>query len=332
MAEHGPVSFGMLDRLPSEEAARTDQAIEIVRRKFADHRLRPAGSELRLTVRTGRLDGIRLHFIGYGAPVTIDGAPLERFRLLCIPLAGRATMRIGGREWHSDPVTPVLLPPDREFRLVWLDGSPQFVLYVPCARLTKVANALFGGSAGAALRLPPTLSLRTSAGRALRADIAAVHEDINSGAAATFPPFLRESLIDGLIARLLYAASAEERLPLDDLSGPSGRGKLVAAFLELAESPASAELTPLAAAAVLGVPLRTLQEHLRRELHASPSQVLTRGRLRCARRILQMSDPTRTSVTEVALRCGFRHQGRFSVRYREAFGEKPSETLVLNGY
>ena len=34
-----------------------------------------------------------------------------------------------------------------------------------------------------------------------------------------------------------------------------------------------------------------------------------------------------TAVTEVALACGFEHLGRFSTRYRDRFGESPSETL-----
>ena len=39
--------------------------------------------------------------------------------------------------------------------------------------------------------------------------------------------------------------------------------------------------------------------------------------------------PTRTAatVTGVALRCGFVELGRFSVQYRQRFGERPSETL-----
>jgi AraC-like DNA-binding protein len=34
------------------------------------------------------------------------------------------------------------------------------------------------------------------------------------------------------------------------------------------------------------------------------------------------------TVTEAALRFGFMHLGRFSVAYRQAIGELPSQTLV----
>jgi AraC-like DNA-binding protein len=33
------------------------------------------------------------------------------------------------------------------------------------------------------------------------------------------------------------------------------------------------------------------------------------------------------SVTEIAMQWGFTHMGRFSIEYRQRFGERPSETL-----
>jgi len=37
---------------------------------------------------------------------------------------------------------------------------------------------------------------------------------------------------------------------------------------------------------------------------------------------------TGSSVTDIALDCGFVHLGRFSGQYRQAYGELPSETLA----
>ena len=53
-------------------------------------------------------------------------------------------------------------------------------------------------------------------------------------------------------------------------------------------------------------------------------EFLTARRLELARRRLR-NDPG-SSVTEVALSCGFSNQGRFAKAYRAAFGENPSET------
>jgi transcriptional regulator GlxA family with amidase domain len=49
------------------------------------------------------------------------------------------------------------------------------------------------------------------------------------------------------------------------------------------------------------------------------------ARLRRVRELL--TDGSAASVTDAALRCGVTHLGRFSLDYRAAFGESPSETL-----
>lgn len=46
-----------------------------------------------------------------------------------------------------------------------------------------------------------------------------------------------------------------------------------------------------------------------------------------ARRRLTEADPTSTSVTDVAVACGFRHFGRFAGYYHAHFGEHPRNTL-----
>lgn len=46
-----------------------------------------------------------------------------------------------------------------------------------------------------------------------------------------------------------------------------------------------------------------------------------------ARRALALADPTATTITNIATEHGFWELGRFSVAYRNLFGERPSETL-----
>jgi len=46
-----------------------------------------------------------------------------------------------------------------------------------------------------------------------------------------------------------------------------------------------------------------------------------------SRRALVLADPARDSVTAIAMQHGHAHLGRFSVEYRERFGESPRTTL-----
>jgi AraC-like DNA-binding protein len=75
-----------------------------------------------------------------------------------------------------------------------------------------------------------------------------------------------------------------------------------------------------------GASLRTLQILFRSELHCTITQYTLRIRLERAYNMLKTAPP-RTSITGVALQCGFNHLSQFAQSYRGAFGELPSSTL-----
>jgi transcriptional regulator GlxA family with amidase domain len=63
-------------------------------------------------------------------------------------------------------------------------------------------------------------------------------------------------------------------------------------------------------------------------IHAStPSRYLYLLRLSEARKALLSKKPLAQTVTQVAMKFGFRELGRFAIDYRAEFGESPSETL-----
>ena len=74
-----------------------------------------------------------------------------------------------------------------------------------------------------------------------------------------------------------------------------------------------------------GVSVRTLYAGFKDFRQTSPMEYLRTIRLQRAREELQRQDPD-SSVTEIAIRWGFTHMGRFSQDYSRMFGERPSET------
>ncbi|MGA5816706.1 AraC family transcriptional regulator [Kitasatospora sp. NPDC094028] len=81
------------------------------------------------------------------------------------------------------------------------------------------------------------------------------------------------------------------------------------------------------------VGLRGLREGFRHHLGTTPLAHLRRVRLdRAHHDLLAIADGRATgTVTDVALRWGFAHLGRFSAEYRRAYGHPPSETLRPRG-
>jgi len=80
-----------------------------------------------------------------------------------------------------------------------------------------------------------------------------------------------------------------------------------------------------------GVGIRTLQRCFREYFDLTITDYLKTLRLNAAWRDLAAADPSQTSVTTIALEHGFGHLGRFSVEFRDRFGESPSETLARAG-
>ncbi|MFD9412076.1 AraC family transcriptional regulator [Streptomyces sp. NPDC059989] len=94
------------------------------------------------------------------------------------------------------------------------------------------------------------------------------------------------------------------------------------------ESQPAAEIGLADMAAAAGVTPRALQYAFRSHLGTTPTAYLRRVRLALAHADLVAADPARDTVTDIANRWGFHHQGRFSAAYRKAYGTVPRRTLA----
>jgi AraC-like DNA-binding protein/TolB-like protein len=78
-------------------------------------------------------------------------------------------------------------------------------------------------------------------------------------------------------------------------------------------------------ASVCAVPERTLLKQFQRFIGLPPLAYLRRLRLNSARSELVKAE-SRDAISDIAIRCGFSHLGRFAGEYRRAFGESPTAT------
>lgn len=80
-------------------------------------------------------------------------------------------------------------------------------------------------------------------------------------------------------------------------------------------------------ATLTGMSVRAIQSGFRRWRGCTPMEFLRARRFDHAReRLLGRAGKPASSVTLVAMECGFGHLGRFSVDYRARFGESPKDT------
>ena len=127
------------------------------------------------------------------------------------------------------------------------------------------------------------------------------------------------------ILRALEDCFADLQPALDDLS-PGFRERAVDLALSHAEE-FRGQTTAWDMARAAGVSQRALEYAFRQALDMTPGKYLNQFRLNSAHHELAHAQRGALTVTEVAFSRGFSHLGRFSARYRELFGEKPSVTL-----
>ena len=83
--------------------------------------------------------------------------------------------------------------------------------------------------------------------------------------------------------------------------------------------------------AAAGSSARSIYAGFRRFRDTTPMAYLKQLRLLRAHDELLAADPTRQTVTEIAMKWRFFHLGYFAAGYRRRFGEPPSTTLRLRG-
>jgi AraC-like DNA-binding protein len=81
-------------------------------------------------------------------------------------------------------------------------------------------------------------------------------------------------------------------------------------------------------AAQSGVSARSLQTGFQNFRHMTPMAYLRSVRLRHAHQALLTADPALSTVTDIALFCGFNHMGEFSALYKRTYGVTPRQTLL----
>lgn len=308
-----------------------DHAHETISQLFCEHELSPLDRrEVRMKLRSAHESGVGIELLDYGEAVRIRVAGgLEKFYLVQIPLRGRATLDVGHALIESDAHLATVPPIDRDFTMRWHEGTPTLIVYVERERLRAMAHSVYGMNVSQ-LDLGLHMRLDTREGAEFLRAVAEYHEVLEHGTADAM--YARKLSADLVCARLLAAVDNSVSRSLNVWRNPQpmsvARGDALARRFEAsAEDAAVRGLGVVEIANQLGVPLRTLQDHVRLATGNTPSAILREARLRRARTLLVEGDSAQVTITRIAEQSGFTHLGRFAAEYRKRYGETPTETL-----
>ncbi len=297
-----------------------DEARLVGSRIFRAHQLLPGGGDFRAVLRSTVVGGVSLCHVDYRAAVRIVTAAPSTGYLVHIPLTGRAAITCGRDAVMSDPSTAVVVDPAERLDMTWSKGTPQLIVGIDREHLERHLCRTLGRSLDRPLRFALGMDLTTSAARAWLNVMTLLLNEVSVG-----EPLAPQQLEALVLQRFLlaqdnsYSAALREDRPVAP--------RAIRKAMELIENHASEPLTVEDIAEAVGVGVRSLQEGFRRFADTTPMCHLRDVRLRRVHEELLAAEPGRVTVTEVATRWGFLHAGRFSVLYRERFGEKPSTSL-----
>jgi AraC-like DNA-binding protein len=251
-----------------------------------------------------------------GAHISRGEGPRQSY-VLVLSRRMQGLTRIAGEEIHDANVG--FVRPDRGFEF-HTAGTDLLLPTISRQRMEETTRALWGRSIAETGNISTLVfgNLRSSA-RPAASWFARVEALLD---APEFPVFERAAreIEERLLEDLLVAVAPPERLaPGANCRRAARRAE---AFIQehWRESISLADLCR-----ATGAPERALRQGFGELYGAPPMAYLRSVRMHAAREELRRTEYER-SITDVALLCGFTHLGRFSVDYRRAFGQTPSQT------
>ncbi|MFF0814634.1 AraC family transcriptional regulator [Rhodococcus sp. NPDC003318] len=295
------------------------EAEHVVSDAYFPHVLTPltAGSEPHLQVRALPLGALRLTRIGWGAEVAVRTEHPGAYAVN-IPLSGRIESVSGGHDVVSLPGQASVFRPDTTAAITrWTEGCEIVGVKLDRDYLHRELDRVLGRPDR---RLPAQVDLSTAEGASWMALLRSVVEQVREGETLWQQPVVAEQLSGALASAFVLAVMPEE-------SGAAVRPRIVKRVIDrIHEDPAQA-WTAADMAEVAGVSVRRLQEGFRVYVGMSPRDYVLDVRLGRIHAELIGGVPSETSVTDVAMRWGITHTGRFAASYRRKYGVAPSATL-----
>ncbi|MCT9078718.1 AraC family transcriptional regulator [Streptomyces fulvoviolaceus] len=245
-----------------------------------------------------------------------------------VPLEGCCSVQQGrGDAVFGTTRRALFFDPERDIRVdAWSADCHVLTVKIDKAAVHHQLELLLGRPVPRSPSFEPCFDVTRGPGRswARLAHWSLLERDVSHGLLRS--PLIRGRLEQTLLEGVLLAADHSCR---EELAAPPPpmRPASVKRVMDVVQERPAEPYDAARLAEIAQVSVRTLQEAFRRHVGMSPMAYVNEVRLQRVRGQLRASAPGTTTVSDVAYQWGFAHLGRFARRYRERFGESPSQTL-----
>lgn len=308
---------------PYEARVRTQEFLDCSHRMTVLERENPFLARVQFRA----LNGLGLMSSVYGPAVEIGCSPPIDHVNVCFVFGGRMLIDDGGYTTVAGARHAAALCFHSDLTMRWAPGMRQLMLTIDKPRIERYLQNLLHAPLERALRFDVRIDLGSSGGQGIAAAVLTLRHALERCGKAGPPPVLAAEIEHSIMTTLLLG----QRHNYTDAifsAQPMPAPRVVRRVIELIDSTPAKAFTVADLALHAGVSERSLHAAFRRQLGMSPMYYVRRRRLEQAHEeLLQLDPATGAKVTDVALRHGFTHTGRFAAAYRQHFGEPPSTTL-----
>lgn len=288
-----------------------------------------------LATRDGRTLDFRLRYLDserltvghlvYRADAELLVPPMRECYHLNLTLQGRTMNSQRGR-WAATSAgnSGVLFSPTDSFTVRWSPEAMQYAVKLPRRSVEAHLGKLVHQPVERPISFALGFDLTSPAGQSLLSTVHFLRRELaRPGGIATMPT-ARDQL-ESLVLTQLLLTVPHDHAELLRASDPPVRNAHVQRVVDLVQAHPERDLTLAELAHAAGTTARALQRGFKEVVGMSPTAYVRAVRLDRVHAEL-LAEPG-ASVTDVAMRWGFFHLGRFAQQYRERFGVLPSETL-----
>lgn len=290
---------------------------------YFPHALQPrsVGRAARSGLEVVDLHSCRLAHIRFGATVRVVSEHPGAMAVN-IPLTGHLQSQIGSRSYDVGPGRATAFPPNTPARMpAWTSEVDLLGFRIETDVLQRETERVF---ARKDIVVPQEIDLRTPDGQAWLRMARTTFDNARDGDGTLYRnPAVAASVASMLVTGLLLAAVPEEPGEATTLRPRPLRRVMRAIDLDPARAWAPADLAEIA-----GVSVRRLQQCFRENVGTTPLAYVHDVRL--ARIHDDLVNCRGENVTDVAMRWGVTHLGRFAAAYRLKYGQLPSHTLAAS--
>lgn len=307
----------------SFETGDLDAAREQVALNFADHNLAVQSTSLDFKLDLTTSSRLSVGLMSYGAQIAIDAPPMRSCYHVNLPLTGVSTVsQHGRRRTVRAGESGVAFLPTGPLSITWSADQRQYVIRLRKEQLEAYAARL-SGQPIQPIDFDLTFDLVSGAAQSLLATAAFVYAELTRPGGIAAIPAACQELEAALMTQLLFVVPSQLSRILHGEASAGRPAKIREALAIIDEDP-SAPLTTAQLAARVGMSLRSLQLGFQEGVGMTPTAYLCRARLDRVHEDLLLG--ANGSVTDIAMRWGFFHPGRFAQQYRARFGQLPSQT------